>query len=150
MIINGGMELFTGNLPNGWSTNNPAGVSHVTAQGLVHSGLSSVGLTDGTNLCQTVPIEGGCFYEFSFFAHGEGAQVAIDASVVFITGSTETLGLEISIPKLYLPNANRDFGYYRGITIKAPTHATSARVCFSVSANGGQTADIDDVSLSVS
>jgi len=69
------MEAFTGSIPNDWQTTTPTLLSKVTQQGRVHSGNLSVNLTDGANLSQTAAIHGGCFYELSFFAHGEEAQV---------------------------------------------------------------------------
>jgi len=151
LIRNGGMEQFQENgVPVGWIANDADKVEPVTAQGRVHSGNSAVNMTDGATLRQDVAITGGCFFDFSFFAHGEGAQVAIVATVTFMNnqGLSQT-GLTISIRQQDLPDSNRSFGYYRGITTQAPAGATFARITFAVTANGGQSADIDDVSFSV-
>lgn len=143
------MEAFTGNVPTGWTTTTSSAVSKVTQQGLVHSGDSAVNLKDGANLSQNIAITGGCFYEFSFFAHGEGAQVAVTATVTFTNAQGLSVeGLRITVNAQDIPNSNRDFAYYRGITIQAPNNATNARITFSVTAEGSQSLDVDDVSFS--
>ena len=149
MVLNGGMEQFTGSVPTNWNTTNAQKISQVTAQGRVHTGSSAVNLTDGGELWQDIRITGGCYFDFSFFARGEGAQVAIEASVTFMNaqGGSQS-GLTISIHSQNLTNDNREFAYYRGITGQAPAGATSARVRFAVTAAGGQSADLDDVSFS--
>lgn len=150
LIQNGGMESFTDGVPTGWFTTTPNDVSQVTQQGRVHSGNSAVNLADGANLSQIVPINGGCFYELSFFAHGEGAQVGFTATVNFITPpSTETLGLQITVNQQDVPDSDREFEFYRGITTQAPANATLAIIEFTVNADGGQSLDLDDVSFSV-
>lgn len=150
LILNGGMESFTGGIPTDWTTSTPTKVSQVTAQGRVHSGESSVNLTDGATLFQVVPVNEGCFYEFSFFAHGEGAQVGVIATVTFVVPpSTQTLGLQISVRQQDMPNSNRDFGYYRGHTIQAPAGAMTAIINFAVTANGEQSMDLDDISFTI-
>jgi hypothetical protein len=144
------MEFFENNIPVGWFTSAPALISQVSQQGRVHSGNSSVNMRNGADLCQAVPIEGGCFYEFSFFAHGEGAQVGVTGTVTFVdANNNETLGLEIIVTRMNLPDSNRDFGYFRGFTTAAPANAVAALVCFSVNAQGNQSADIDDVSFAL-
>jgi len=151
LILNGGMEQFQEDgVPVNWIANDAERVAPVTAQGRVHSGGSAVNLTNGAVLHQDVAITDGCFFDFSFFAHGEGVQVGIVATVIFINdqGLSQT-GLTISIRQQDLTDSNRTFGYYRGITTQAPTGATFARITFAVTANGGQSADIDDVSFSV-
>lgn len=101
-------------------------------------------------MSQIVPITGGCFYEFSFFAHGEGGLVGVTASVTFITPpSTETVGLVITVRQGDMPNSDRDFGFYRGITIAAPVGATSAMIEFSVTTGDAQSMDLDDVSFAL-
>lgn len=150
LLVNGGMESFTGNVPTGWTTTTPNNISQVTQQGRVHSGNSSVNLTNGANLRQVVPVNAGCFYELSFFAHGEGAQVGLVATVNFITPpNTKTTGLTITVRQQDIPNSNRAFGYYRGFTIAVPAGATTAEILFTVTANGGQSLDLDDVSFAV-
>ena len=144
------MEVFQNGVPAGWSTGNSQKVSQVTAQGRVHTGTSAVNLTDGGELWQDVPVEGGCYFDFSFFSRGEGAQVAVEATVTFMgAGHPAENGLTISIRSQDLTNDNREFGYYRGITAQAPDWATTARLRFAVTANGSQSADLDDVSFSV-
>jgi len=147
-VKNGGMEEFDGNLPVGWTTTTPDLVRQVTAQGLVHTGDSAVALSGGANLSQEVrPIHEGCFYEFSFFAHAEGANVGVTATLTFLTGTREPAG-EIVIRQRDVPTADRVFGYYRTITFAAPTGATYVLIKFECTAQGGQQLDIDDVSFS--
>lgn len=150
MIVNGGMELFTNNIPNGWETTTPDSVSMEDAQGRVHSGNSSVNLTDGAILTQEVfDIHSGCFYELSFFARGEGSQVGFTASVIFTTPSGSVTGAQITVNQQDMTNDNRDFAYYRAITAAAPDNVISAIIRFAVTANGEQSMDLDDVSFSV-
>jgi len=144
------MESFTGNIPDNWDTTTSSLISEVTAQGRVHSGNSAVNLADGANLSQTVtPITGGCFYEFSFFGHGEGAQVRVTATVTFVTPTGNLTGATITALMQDIPDGNRAFGYYRVITTAAPANVTSAIISFAVIANGGESLDIDDVSFSL-
>ena len=150
MARNGSMEQFREGIPTAWNTNDARNVEQVTAQGRVHTGSSAVNLSNGGELWQDVCITGGCYYEFSFFARGEGAQVAVTATVEFLgVERAAQAGLVISIASQDLPNDNREFGYYRGITAQTPEWATVARLRFTVVAEGGQSADVDDVSFSV-
>ena len=149
-IINGGMELFTDNIPDDWTTTTPDLISEVMAQGRVHSENSSVNLEDGANLSQFVAtVEGGCFYELSFFAHGEGAQVSLTATVTFVTPTGNVNGATIIVNSQDIPNSNREFGYYSVTTLAAPDNAESAIISFSVTTSGGQSLDLDDVSFKV-
>lgn len=149
LVNNGGMEEIVNNKPTAWTFINPAGVKSEAEQGRVHSGSASVNLTDRSAIEQTIAIEEGCFYEFSFFARGEGAQVCIEASVTFVTPTQDIDAGEINIRCQDLTNDNRDFAYFRILTIAAPANATAAIIRITVSANGNQSADIDDVSFSV-
>ena len=150
MVVNGGMEAFTNNIPQSWTTTTSSAIAKVTQQGRVHSGLSAVNIADKGNLRQDVPITGGCYYDFSFFARGEGAQVGVDATVTFINDQgLSVTGLTIHVRDQDIPNDNREFAYYRGITTQAPSNATAARIQFVVTAGGGQSMDLDDVSFSV-
>ena len=147
-ILNGGMELFTKNIPDDWTTTTPGLISKVTAQGRVHSENSSVNLLDGANLSQSVTdINGGCFYELSFFVHGEGAQVSITATVTFVTPTGNVNGAAIIVNQQDIPNSNRDFGYYIVTTTAAPANVEKAIIKFSATANGSQSLDLDDVSF---
>lgn len=150
MLVNGGMETFSETVPTGWSVNSSALVRPVTQQGRVHSGNSAVNLSDSALLSQTVTVKGGCYYNFSFFARGEGAQVGFTATVVFHDSQNQDVtGLTITVRQQDLTNDNREFGYFRGITIAAPANATSATIQFTVDAMGSQTMDLDDVSFTV-
>jgi len=143
------MELFTENIPTGWTSTTPTAISQVTLQGRVHSGDSSVNIEDDGILTQVImDINPGCFYEFSFFAHGEGSQVGITATVNFLAPGGDVLGGMIVINQMDLSDSDRSFGYYRIITTEAPNDATGVRIDFAVDAEGGQSADIDDVSFS--
>jgi hypothetical protein len=147
-VINGGMEAFTGTVPTSWTANNPALVSQTTAQGTVHSGGSAVVLQNGAVLSQTIaPITAGCFYEFSFFAQGAGAQVGFTATVTFLTAGGDVSGGTIAVRQQDLVNANRNWTYYEIYTAAAPAGVTGARIAFAVTADGMQALLLDDVSF---
>lgn len=150
LILNGVMENFNENVPTNWITPNDDKIKKEASQGRVHSGNASVNMSDDGVLYQDVCITGGCFYELSFFARGEGAIVALEAKVIFKNGTGLNVdGLVIDVRSQDITNSNRDFAYYRGITIVAPVNATFARIIFEVTANGEQSLDLDDVSFSV-
>lgn len=150
LITNGGMELFTVNIPTGWITTTPHDISQVTQQGRVHSGNSSVNLSDGARLGQIVSINPGCFYELSFFAHGVGSQVELEATVTFKTPQgDDTPGLQIAVMPNNIPDNDREFAFYRGITVKAPAGSTTAEVFFTTKAGDEQSLDLDDISFIV-
>ena len=150
LAINGVMESFNENIPTGWSTTTPNAISKESQQGRVHSGNYSVNLNNGANLRQDIPITGGCYFDFSFFAHGEGTQVSVTATVTFTNPQgLSALGLAITVNGQDLLNDNREFGYYRGITTLAPANATNARIEFIVTTTGTQSLDLDDVSFSI-
>ena len=146
LAVNGGMENFTDNVPNGWTA--VGSTARITLQGRVHSGASSVGLGDNARLTQNIAISGGCFYELSFFAHGEGAQTGVVATVRFTNPSgLNVIGAQITVNTQDLPNDNRGWGYYRVITIMAPNNAVNANIEFVADTN--VSLDLDDVSFSV-
>lgn len=148
LVTNGGMENVIDNKPTGWLFTNPDNIISEESQGRVHSGNWSVNIGDSSTLSQVINnIEPGCFYELSFFARGEGAQVSLNANVIFITNSGDILGGNIMIREQDITNSNRDFAYYRLITSEAPAGTTGIRIEFIVSANGNQSLDLDDVSL---
>lgn len=148
MVVNGGMELFTENIPTGWSSSTPAAIAQETAQGRVHSGASAVAISnDGILTQEILGINPGCFYEFSFFARGEGAQVGFTATVTFHTPGGDVPGAAITVRQQDVPNDNRNFSYYRVFTGAAPAGATSATIRFTVTAQGQQSLDLDDVSF---
>jgi len=150
MVINGGMEVFTGTVPTGWTSTTPLLVAQETALGRVHSGNSSVNLQDTAVLTQDITgITAGCFYEFSFFARGEGAQVGFTATVTFLTLGGPVTDGTITVRQQDLINSNRDFAYFRIITTAAPATVTSAVISFTVTAIGSQSMDLDDVSFGV-
>ena len=147
-VTNGGMETFTGSVPTGWTANDPDLVEKTDQQGRVHSGNAAVNLEDGAVLTQNVAVEGGCFYALSFFARGEGSQVGVTATVTFLNAQDHaTTGLTITVRQQDIPSANREFAHYQGITLAAPADAVKARIRFSVTAGGGQSLDLDDVSF---
>lgn len=151
LVLNGGMEIVIDDKPTGWLFSNPDNVTSENSQGRVHSGNWSVNITDDTTISQVINnIETGCFYELSFFARGEGAQVSLNANVIFITNSGDVLGGNIIVRSQDITNSNRDFAYYKLITTKAPVGTTAIKIEFSVEANGNQSLDLDDVSLTSS
>ena len=76
--------------------------------------------------------------------------MGVDATVTFINDQgLNVTGLTIHVRDQDIPNDNREFAYYRGITTQAPSNATAARIQFVVTAGGGQSMDLDDVSFSV-
>ena len=144
------METFAANVPTGWSINEEELAEKDTAQGNVHAGQSSVRLYDGAVLTQDIALYGGCYYAFSFFARGNGAQVQLEATVTFLSEQAlATNAATILIRMQDLPNDNREFGYYRTITTLAPENALAARISFTVTANSEQSMNLDDVSFSV-
>ena len=150
MIINGGMELIADYKPTNWLFTNPEKINSENAQGRVHSGNYSVNLGNGAVLSQTVNnIEPGCFYLLSFFARGEGSQVGLNATVTFITSNGPVTAGTITVRQQDITNNNRDFAYYRLVTLAAPIGTTAITISFAVTANGNQSLDLDDVSLIV-
>ncbi len=148
LVLNGGMEIVIDDKPTGWLFSNPDNVTSENSQGRVHSGNWSVNITDDTTISQVINhIEAGCFYELSFFARGEGDQVSLNANDIFITNSGDVLGGNLMVRSQDITNSNRDFAYYKLITTKAPVGTTAIKIEFSVEANGNQSLDLDDVSL---
>ena len=148
LVVNGGMEEVIDNKPTGWLFTNPDNITSENSQGRVHSGNWSVNIGDNSTLSQMINnIEPGCFYELSFFARGEGAQISLNANVIFITNSGDILGGNIIVRDQDITNSNRDFAYYRLVTQEAPNGTTGIRIEFTVNANGNQSLDLDDVSL---
>jgi len=150
-VTNGGMELFTGDIPTDWTTTTPSLISETTQSRRVHSGNAAVNLENAATLSQTITtVNPGCFYEFSFFALAEGEQVGFTATVTFVTSTGDTFeGAAITVRHQDVPNSNSAFAYYRTVTTAAPTNVSSAIINFSVTANGGQSLDLDDVSFKV-
>ena len=148
LVVNGGMEIVIDDKPTGWLFSNPDNITSENRQGRVHSGNWSVNITDDSTLSQVINnIEPGCFYELSFFARGEGAQVSLNANVIFITNSGDVLGGNLMVRSQDMTNSNRDFAYYRLITSEAPVGTTGVRIEFIIDANDNQSLDLDDVSL---
>ncbi|MGN0135433.1 hypothetical protein [Anaerotignum sp.] len=145
------MESFDSKgVPTGWNINNSDLVEPDDDQGDVHSGNFSALLFNKAVLSQDISIEGGCFFELSFFARGNGAQVQLEACVTFSTDDSFTTDSScILIRAQDIPTDNRNFAYYRFITAQAPANATNARIEFRVTANGEQSLNLDDVSFSV-
>jgi hypothetical protein len=146
--VNGGMEVFSANVPTGWNSTTPAEISQETAQGRVHSGSSAVNIGGDGILTQDIPlISPGCYYEFSFFARGQGAQVGLTAAVTFLTPGGTVPGASIVVRMMDIPTDNREFAYYRVLTDAAPVGVTLARLSFSVTTQDSQSLDLDDVSF---
>ena len=150
MIVNGTMESVSNNKPTGWTFVNSAGISSVTAQGRVHSGNYAVNIGDDSSISQTIPLaSGGCFYLLSFFARGEGAQAGFEANIVFLTPTGNVSGGNIMVRRNDLTTANAGFSFYQLITSRAPINATGITLSITVDADGSQSIDVDDVSLTV-
>lgn len=147
LVINGGMEDVTDNQPTNWTFTNPDGVTSEDAQGRVHSGNFAVNIGDASAIEQTIPITGGCFYRLSFFARGEGAQVSFTATATFETPTGDVVGGTITVREQDLTNASGDFAFFQLITDQAPDNATAITIRFDVTAEGQQSLDLDDVSL---
>ena len=98
MIENGGMEYVSNEQPTDWVFTNPEGISSIDLQGRVHSGNYAVNIENESSIEQKIPLEnGGCFYELSFFARGEGAQVGFIATVTFVTPNGQMFQIVIEI-----------------------------------------------------
>ncbi|HEX2986230.1 MAG TPA: hypothetical protein VHO71_05375 [Caproiciproducens sp.] len=144
------MESFTINgVPTDWNTTTPGAVSEQTALGRVHSGNSSVNLTNGAVLSQVIPdINPGCFYELSFFVNAQGGNVGFTATVYFVTPAGLVTGASVTVRQGDLENASNTFAYFEVFTDRVPDDATAAIVQFNVVAEGGQSINLDDVSFS--
>lgn len=150
MVINGGMEAFTEEVPTGWTINERRLVSPMNLQGRVHSGSNAVNLQDGAILHQEVAVEAGCYHELSFYARGEGNQVGLTARVTYLdTQDQPSQALLIQVRPLDLVSDARVFAHYQGLTTIAPTNTVKARIEISVNAAENQSMDLDDVSFSV-
>jgi len=134
LIVNGGMEAFSCNIPVGWTTHTPECILHETDLRCVHSGHSSVKLLPGASLIQEVNLNKNFnFYDFSFFAKAEGPNVCFTATVTFVSGKGHhhKEGAKIVVHKRRLHD-QEVFDYYREITLSAPEDATSAIIKFHV------------------
>lgn len=147
-VTNGGMELFTGTVPAGWTANDPARVSQTVTHGTVHSGTSAVELQNGAVLSQLIsPVCDGCFYIFSFFAQGSGSQVGVIATVTYLLPEGSAPGGQVLVRQQDLGSGNRAFTYFEIFTTAAPNGVTGARLDFAVTAGGNQMLILDDVSF---
>lgn len=150
LVTNGTMESTSNNKPTSWTFTNPNGISSVTSQGRVHTGSFAVNIEDDSAIEQTIPVtSGGCFYQLSFFARGEGSQVGLTASITFQTPTGPVSGGNITIRQQDISSANRNFEFYQLITSQSPVNTTGITIKFLVNANGKQSLDLDDVSLTV-
>lgn len=149
-MVNGGMETFNGDVPTGWTVNCSNLVAQVSQQGRVYSGNSAANLGNGAVFYQDVAVEAGYFYRLSFFARGEGDRVGVIAKVIYLDAQNQpTQGLLIQVRQQDMVSGDRVFAYYQGITDAAPTGTVTARIEFTVTADSGQSMDLDDVSFSV-
>ncbi|RPF49134.1 hypothetical protein EDD70_1974 [Hydrogenoanaerobacterium saccharovorans] len=150
LIINGTMENFSKNVPIGWTTTTPFAVSIQKSQGRVHSGYASVNLANDAALVQVIQdVKSGCFYELSFFVHGEGSHVGFEVFVIFETDIGDFLGGYLAVRKQDMVDNSRNFAYHKLITSITPNNIKQVRVQFVVSANEGQSMDLDDVTFRV-
>ena len=136
LLINGGMEDFTGTVPDGWEINDPSLSQRVT-DWPVNSGASSLMLRQGGVLCQTVPVDSGCICTLSFLAiNGE-----YTVTLVYNTPDGQIQGLIINVRD----TGNSQWGRFGGTSI-APQGATSATLCFNA-ITVQEFTRLDDVSL---
>lgn len=149
LILNGSMENIADGRPTTWTTTTPALIESVSAAGRVHTGDYSTAMQNGAVLEQSVDINGGCYYELSFFANVNGNLVGVTAEVSFVTPSGTTAGARIVVNQQNLTNESGIFAFYKILTVQAPNDATNAIISFTVSAGEDQYAYIDDVSFSV-
>lgn len=148
LLLNSSMETVTDGRPDSWMANDTALVSAVEQPGRVHSGQRAVSLASGAIFWQDVAVEAGCFHTLSFFARGEGSQVGVNASVTYYTEQEQpVIGLTIPVRQQDMVSESRSFAYYRGMTAAAPEGAATARIQFEVTADDGQSMDLDDVSF---
>ncbi len=144
------MEEVVNNKPIDWTFTNPDGVTSVSAQGRVHTGNFAVNIVNGSAISQTVSVStGGCFYDFSFFARGEESQVGFTATVTFDTTTGPVTGATITVRQQDLSTYNGQFQFFRTTTTQAPINTTAITVTILVDAEGSQSLDLDDVSLTV-
>lgn len=116
----------------------------------MHSGNWAVNIQNASAIEQTIPISGcGCFYRLSFFARGEGSQVGLTVTVIFQTTSGMVEGGSLTVRQQDITNSNRDFAFYQLITSTSPADSTGITIKFLVNAEGNQSLDLDDVSLTI-
>ena len=144
------MDTFDDSVPSGWTTENAALISQQKTPGRMHTGTSSVSLSDGGTLSQDItPTVEGAYYDLSFFANASSANTTLTAAVIFVTETGSEMGLMVEIPGDSLPTATGDFGYYRRITTQAPEGTTVVRIAFGAASQTGGTVQIDDVALTL-
>ena len=144
------MEVFTGDIPTGWTTSTPTAISQQEGNGRVHSGDSAVNIGGDGVLTQVIPLlAGGCAYKFSFFAQGSAEGAGITATVTFLTPGGDVFGGKIVVRDTDLVNSSDSFAYFRMVTQFSPPTTTGARIDFVVTARGGQSINVDDVSFGI-
>ena len=144
------MENRSNNQPTNWTFTNSSGISSVNSQGRVHSGSWAVNIESDSAIEQTISItESGCFYRLSFFARGEGSEVGLTATAVFETTTGPVSAGAITVRQQDITNSNSDFAFYQLITSMTPYNVTGITIKFLVNAEGNQSLDLDDVSLTV-
>ena len=144
------MDTFEDTVPTGWTSETPALVARQNTPGRLHTGTSSVALSNGGTLSQDItPTVDEAYYDLSFFANATTADTTLTAAVIFVVGDDSEVGLMIEIPGDSLPTGSGDFGYYRRITAQAPAGTTAVRVSFGAASQTGGTVQIDDVSLTL-
>jgi len=150
LVLNGGMKSVINNQPINWTFTNPAGVTSNNAQGRVHSGEWSVNIEGGSAISQIIPITNtGCYYQLSFFVSSEGSQVGFTANIIFITTAGEVNGGTITVRQQNVTDSSREWAFYQLVTSESPINTTGIRIKFIVNSTGGQSLNLDDVSLIV-
>ena len=93
-----------------------------------------------------MPVEEGCFYSLSFHGRSDGANVALQAAVVFRSDEGSSVGALLEVRPGDMPDI---YTSYKRLTAAAPPGARFAEIIFSVTSTGNQFFNLDDVSFSI-
>jgi len=150
MARNSGFEIFTGGLPNDFTSATPTLVTQQTDPTRVHSGASAVSLANGGILTQTItgltPLRP---YEFAVFANASDATGAFTATLNYITASGDVPAGTITVLAGSVPSGASVFGYYNVITTPAPIGALGVRIDITAAATGTAVVNFNDISLKI-
>ena len=127
LVTNGGMELFSNQIPTGWITTTPDKIYKMDFLYFVHSGNYSVAIMEDATLSQIVTdVVPKCCYEFSLFAKVFGYPFGMTATVTFLTPCCEIVGGTIHAQSFSI--IDYAFSNLRILTIPAPCCTTAARI----------------------
>ena len=148
LLKNISFETIEDDKPKDWNFTNPLGVESTYANGEVHMGSYAVRVKGNSKISQIVTnISSECYYELSFFLNGKGDGVGIVGTITFITPDGNVVGGTVTIKEGNIVQAASNFGYYKLVSIQAPTNTTSIKVELSAVGKDSQAVIIDDVSL---